>query len=112
MRNILRDPLRHTRVIQLMQELQKYNLLLSTMRENLENALCGLDGKNLVTEEIADLLSSIEENDIPDCWDSAAYPTLDNLEDFVRDLVSAEGNQQSTLYLTFYILFLRFSFYI
>ena len=97
MRNILRDPLRHNRVIQLMQELQKYNLLLSTMRENLENALCGLDGKNLVTEEIADLLSSIEENDIPDCWDSVAYPTLDNLEDFVRDLVSAKGNQQSTL---------------
>ena len=103
MRNILRDPLRHNRVIQLMQELQKYNLLLSTMRENLENALCGLDGKNLVTEEIADLLSSIEENDIPDCWDSVAYPTLDNLEDFVRDLVSAKGNQQSTLYLTFYL---------
>ena len=60
------------------------------MKESLENALCGLDGKNLVTEEIAHLLSSIKEDDIPDCWDGVAYPTLDNLEDFVRDLVSAK----------------------
>ena len=70
--------------------MQKYNLLLNTMRESLLSAVCGLDGKNLVTEEIAHLLSSIKENDIPDCWEGVAYPTLDNLEDFVGDLVSAK----------------------
>ena len=57
------------------------------MSESLESALCGLDGNNLVTEEIAQLLSSIEENEIPECWDGVAYPTLDNLDEFVRDLV-------------------------
>ena len=93
MRDVIQwDPLRHPR---LKQELQKYNLLLDTMRESLESALCGLDGKNLVTEEIADLLSSIKENDIPDCWEGVAYPTLDDLDDFVIDLVSPRWNQLS-----------------
>ena len=74
------------------QEIQRYNLLLSTMTESLESALCGLDGNNLVTEEIAQLLSSIEENEIPECWDGVAYPTLDNLDEFVRDLVRVKEN--------------------
>lgn len=58
------------------------------MGESLESALRGIDGKNLVTEDINNVLESMKEDSIPDCWMEAAYPTLDNLPDFVDDLVS------------------------
>lgn len=57
------------------------------MEESLENALRGIDGKNLVTDEISNVLESIKEDEIPDCWADVAYPTLDNLPDFISDLV-------------------------
>ncbi len=45
------------------QELQKYNNLLETMRESLESALSGIEGQNLVTDEIGQLLESVKEGE-------------------------------------------------
>ena len=68
------------------QELQKYNNLLDTMRESLEDSLRGIDGQNLVTPDIEQLLESVQENEIPECWGEAAYPTMEDLEGFLDDL--------------------------
>ena len=57
------------------------------MNESLENALRGIDGQSLVTDEISSVLESIKADEVPECWLEAAYPTLDSLPDFVDDLV-------------------------
>ncbi len=68
------------------QELQKYNFLLETMRATLEDALRGIEGHNLVTSEIAEMIDSIKAGDIPQCWAEAAYPTMEDLDGFLSDL--------------------------
>ena len=60
--------------------------LISIMRETLENALNGIDGKNLVTDEIEDFLEALRNDEIPDVWTDNAYPTMDNLEGYLKDL--------------------------
>ena len=68
------------------QELQKYNLLLETMRDTLADALRALDGQCLVTEAISELLDSVQEDDIPEVWMDVAYPTMEDLSGFMEDL--------------------------
>ena len=68
------------------QELQKYNLLLETMRDTLADALRALDGQCLVTEAISELLDSVQEDDIPEVWMDVAYPTMEDLPGFMADL--------------------------
>ena len=68
------------------QELQKYNLLLETMRDTLADALRALDGQCLVTEAISELLESVQEDDIPEVWMDVAYPTMEDLPGFMDDL--------------------------
>ena len=68
------------------QELQKYNLLLETMRDTLADALRALDGQCLVTEAISELLDSVQEDDIPEVWMDVAYPTMEDLSGFMKDL--------------------------
>ncbi len=52
------------------QELQKYNHLLEEMRDSLESALCGIEGLNLVTDEIGQLLESIKEGELRQKYDN------------------------------------------
>ena len=56
------------------------------MRETLENALNGIDGKSLVTEEIEEFLGALKNDEIPEVWMDNAYPTLEDLEGFLQDL--------------------------
>ena len=73
------------------QELQKYNLLLETMRDTLADALRALDGQCLVTEAISELLDSVQEDDIPEVWMDVAYPTMEDLPGFMEDLKERYG---------------------
>ncbi len=43
------------------QELQKYNNLLEEMGESLESALSGIEGNNLITDEIGQLIQSVKD---------------------------------------------------
>ena len=69
------------------QELQRYNELLTVMKETLQNALNGLDGKSLVTEDIEEFIDSIREDEIPEVWLEAAYPTMEDLPGYLDDLL-------------------------
>ena len=68
------------------QELQKYNLLISTMMKTLQAALNVIDGKSLVTNEIEDFIEAIVGGDIPEPWQDVAYPTMEDLDGFLLDL--------------------------
>jgi dynein heavy chain len=68
------------------QELQKYNCLLEMIAESLSDALRAIDGKCLVTKKISCMLRSIEEDEIPDMWMDVAYPTIEDLQGFLKDL--------------------------
>ena len=61
----LSDNLENILAIVLDQELQRYNELLSVMKETLESALNGLDGKCLVSEEMEEFIESIKDDEIP-----------------------------------------------
>ena len=61
--------------------------LLSVMKETLENALNGLDGKSLVTEDIEEFIDSIREDEIPEAWLDVAYPTMEDLPGYLNDLL-------------------------
>ena len=68
------------------QELQKYNLLISTMVETLQAALNVIDGKSLVTNDIEDFIDAIVGGEIPEPWQDVAYPTMEDLDGFLADL--------------------------
>ncbi len=58
------------------QELQKYNHLLEEMRDSLESALCGIEGLNLVTDEIGQLLESIKQGELRQKYDNLVCSKL------------------------------------
>jgi dynein heavy chain len=57
------------------------------MKETLENALNGIDGKSLVTEEIEDFIDSVKKDNIPSVWLDNAYPTMEDLPGYLDDLL-------------------------
>ena len=69
------------------QELQKYNNLISTMNDTLQAALNAIDGKSLINDDIEDFLEALESGEIPDPWQEAAYPTTEDLDGFLDDLL-------------------------
>ena len=69
------------------QELQRYNELLSVMKDTLKSALNGLDGKCLVSEEMEEFIENIREDEIPKAWEGVAYPTMDDLNGYLDDLI-------------------------
>ena len=50
------------------------------MRETLETAIRGIDGKCLVTDEIESFIDSIKSDEIPESWLPVAYPTMEDLQ--------------------------------
>ena len=49
----------------LSQELERYNELLETMKDSLKNALNGLAGACLLSEEMEEFIEQIKEDEIP-----------------------------------------------
>ena len=49
----------------LSQELERYNELLETMKDSLQNALNGLAGNCLLSEEMEEFIEQIKEDEIP-----------------------------------------------
>ena len=52
----------------LSQELERYNELLETMKDSLQNALNGLAGACLLSEEMEEFIEQIKEDEIPKVW--------------------------------------------
>lgn len=69
----------------LVQELQRYNVLLSTLRSSLEQLEKGIKGLVLISPDLEAVLTSLFENKVPRSW-SKAYFSLKPLATWMRDL--------------------------
>ena len=69
----------------LVQELQRYAILLSVLRKTLEELEKGIKGLVLISPELEAVLTSLFENKVPKSW-SFAYFSLKPLATWMRDL--------------------------
>lgn len=83
----LSDKLDSILAVVLSQELERYNELLETMKDSLRNALNGLAGSCLLSEEMEEFIEQIKEDEIPKAWEGVAYPTMDDLPGYLADLL-------------------------
>ncbi|XP_067124238.1 dynein axonemal heavy chain 1-like [Centruroides vittatus] len=71
----------------LIQEVIRYNQLLSVIHKSLTELTNALQGTILMNETIEDVANSIYHNCVPKSWSSKAYPSLKNLSSWVSDLL-------------------------
>ncbi len=69
----------------LVQELQRYNILLDRLRNQLEQLEKGIKGLVLISPDLEAVLTSLFENKVPKSW-SFAYFSLKPLATWMRDL--------------------------
>jgi dynein heavy chain len=69
----------------LVQELQRYNILLNVLRNSLEQLEKGIKGLVLISPDLEAVLNSLFENKVPKSW-SFAYFSLKPLATWMRDL--------------------------
>jgi len=70
----------------LMQELERYNRLITTLRRSLFQLRDGLQGLVVITPELEQVFSSLLKGRVPDAW-GFAYPSLKGLGSWMRDLL-------------------------
>jgi len=71
--------------IVLVQEISRYNKLLSVVRKSLVDLQRGINGLVLISEELEMVMQSLFENKVPDKW-KFAYYSLKPLSLWMRDL--------------------------
>ncbi len=69
----------------LLQELQRYNSLLSVVNKSLVSLSRGIKGLTLISPELEQVMDSLFYNQVPKQW-LFAYQSLKNLSDWVVDL--------------------------
>ncbi|XP_060604387.1 dynein axonemal heavy chain 1-like isoform X2 [Ruditapes philippinarum] len=72
----------------LIQEVIRYNRLLSTVHKSLNDILKALKGLVVMSQELEDMSISLFNNMVPNMWAKKAYPSLKPLASWVLDLVS------------------------
>jgi dynein heavy chain len=60
----------------LIQELLRYNTLLTLLRTSLADLLLALQGLKVMTAQVDNLAESITNNTIPRLWAEKSYPSL------------------------------------
>eukprot|EP01022_Parablepharisma_sp_SALTPOND_P028312 TRINITY_DN70784_c2_g1_i1.p1 TRINITY_DN70784_c2_g1~~TRINITY_DN70784_c2_g1_i1.p1 ORF type:complete len:4393 (-),score=612.94 TRINITY_DN70784_c2_g1_i1:3426-16604(-) len=71
----------------LLQELNKYNMLLSVVRKSLNELQAAIKGYGTMSHEIEDIADSLLSNSVPKLWEAHAYPSLKPLSSWVKDLI-------------------------
>lgn len=72
----------------LIQEVIRYNKLLETVRQTLNDLLKALKGLVVMSQALETMANSIFNNSVPELWASKAYPSLKPLASWVTDLVA------------------------
>lgn len=68
-----------------MQEISRYNRLLSTVRNSLSNLDKGLSGLVLISEDLELIMHSVSENKVPELW-KFCYHSIKPLSSWINDL--------------------------
>ncbi|XP_077326811.1 dynein axonemal heavy chain 2 [Lithobates pipiens] len=71
----------------LLQEIQRYNALLSTIRSSLQDLEYGIQGLVVMSTELEEIFTCIYDARVPPLWEKA-YPSLKPLAAWTRDLAS------------------------
>ncbi|XP_065194434.1 dynein axonemal heavy chain 1-like [Sycon ciliatum] len=72
----------------LIQEVIRYNRLLTTVKRTLRDMLKALKGLVVMSAELEKMFNSLYNNAVPDLWAGKAYPSLKPLASWVTDLVT------------------------
>lgn len=72
----------------LIQEVIRYNKLLVTVRQTLNDLLKALKGLVVMSQALETMANSLYNNSVPELWASKAYPSLKPLASWVTDLVA------------------------
>ena len=71
----------------LLQELQRFNRLLTVMRSSLEELQKAIKGLVVMSSELDSMYLSMLNQQVPGNWDRVAYPSLKPLMSWFRDLL-------------------------
>jgi dynein heavy chain len=71
----------------LLQEMSRFNLLLSVMLSSLKNLQKAIQGIIVMDQELDKMYVSMQNNQVPTNWDKVAYPSLKPLASWYRDLL-------------------------
>jgi len=71
----------------LMQEITRYNILLNIMRKSLFQLEQGIQGFQVISPDLEQMMDSIENNKVPSSW-SSTYFSLKPLSNWIEDLTS------------------------
>ena len=74
-------------VVVAIQEVERMNILLSTIRISLIELDAGLKGQLNITDAMDLLATALSLNRVPKGWEEVAYPSLKNLADWFSDLL-------------------------
>ncbi|GBG32973.1 Dynein heavy chain 2, axonemal [Hondaea fermentalgiana] len=70
----------------LLQEIDRYNVLLRLLGESLKGLELGIQGITLITAELEDVFNAMLAGRVPDAW-GTSYPSVKPLGSWVRDLM-------------------------
>ncbi|VDQ09468.1 unnamed protein product [Trichobilharzia regenti] len=71
----------------LTQEIDRFNKLLSIIRNSLKQLRKAIKGFVVMSEDLEGIYTAFLQNSIPEMWSSKAYPSLKPLGSWVKDLV-------------------------
>ncbi|KAI3385375.1 hypothetical protein SNEBB_009845 [Seison nebaliae] len=70
----------------LLQEIQRYNILLAVIKNSLVDLQKGIKGLVVMSTQLDDIFNSIYNGDVPESW-KVTYPSLKQLGSWTRDLL-------------------------
>eukprot|EP01083_Nonionella_stella_P177342 623003_1 len=74
-------------MVVMVQEIERYNLLLKTVSDSLLDLQKGMKGLISVSSELDDIANAVFNNKVPSKWKSISYPSLKSLPNWTKDLV-------------------------
>lgn len=72
----------------LVQELERYNKLLSTVRDSLANVRAAIRGEVVMSIKLEGVFNAVVNGLVPDLWKTVSYPSLKPLASYVADLLA------------------------
>eukprot|EP00483_Globobulimina_turgida_P011797 UN11819 len=71
----------------MLQEIERYNLLLSTVSNSLINLQKGMRGLISISAELEEIANCVFNNKVPNSWKLISYPSLKSLPNWTKDLI-------------------------